>query len=309
MEHQARGLEIHHHVREKIPCLDGSVTTLDSSPEILRDEVPVLLVPGWSETIGTYEAGLEKMNEMGRRSIGIEFPRRGVFGVGEKGTEIDNEADRKAEAVYSVIKAKDDIDKFDIVAHSEGAVNALIAASFVPERVRNIVLVNPAGLIGQDTFLRLSTSFSKAIGQDMIRSIQSLRSTQRRGEFIRNFGNTTLETAKYVSQNPLRALSEVRYLVKSDTSDLVKQLTDTGINIGILANWDDPVFPEPRMREMLEGQDIAQFHTIAGGHNALNTTPRVHITEAVEMLERMRVRDEIGKERVDIVGDKLLLRE
>ncbi len=65
---------------------------------------------------------------------------------------------RKALNILGVLEEKD-VEKTDVIAHSEGAVNTLIAASLYPEKFRNIVLFGPAGLIGEDTFTRLFQGF------------------------------------------------------------------------------------------------------------------------------------------------------
>ncbi|MBI3630948.1 MAG: alpha/beta hydrolase [Candidatus Sungbacteria bacterium] len=71
-----------------------------------------------------------------------------------QGREIHDIELRKVAALLKTLDEKD-IAQTDIVAHSEGAIYGVMAALLRPERFRNLVLVDPAGMVGEDTQTRL----------------------------------------------------------------------------------------------------------------------------------------------------------
>jgi pimeloyl-ACP methyl ester carboxylesterase len=123
------------------------------TPDNPKTNVPVVLAPGWSENRKVLQACAAELYAAGRPVIALDHPRRG--GTVEPKEEYPIDELRKALTIREIIK-QEGIEKVDILAHSEGAINGAMAASLEPETVRNMVLVNPAGLIGKDTLPRLA---------------------------------------------------------------------------------------------------------------------------------------------------------
>ena len=139
--------------KEKIERVVGTleVTDITPKPENLKDRVPVLLIPGWAETPKTHDDTVKTIAMEGRRIIAIKIPRIG--GVKPEG-EFSEAEYTKARALVDVLNKKG-IKTTDIIAHSEGALSAIMAAEIFtsqhqPQRIRNIVFVEPVGLIGKD---------------------------------------------------------------------------------------------------------------------------------------------------------------
>ena len=135
--------------RQKIESLGGMIEIVDVTPEKLAKETPVLFAPGWGETQETFKDSLKEMFELGRRVLSLSHAREGgdkedikenVVEATEKFADYPADELRKAITLLAVLAEKG-IEKIDVVAHSEGAINAVIAAALHPEKIRNMVLV------------------------------------------------------------------------------------------------------------------------------------------------------------------------
>ncbi len=100
------------------------------------------------------------------------------------------------------------VEQLDIVAHSESALWTLIVATMHPEKIRNIVLVDPAGLIDEDTTARLATSFCLDIVQGVLNKEKLPHPEIERS--VKPGSSTDLFGAlKNMIGNPMRSLKEV----------------------------------------------------------------------------------------------------
>ena len=117
--------------REKLDLFGTPFEILDISPENLTSEIPVLIAPGWGETIDTFKDSIRVLYENGRRVLCLNHPRKGdemekthdaleVYG--------QEEEMRKPLALIEVLNDKIG-DKADVIAHSEGGINTAIAAT------------------------------------------------------------------------------------------------------------------------------------------------------------------------------------
>ena len=135
---------------------EGEITVARASPEELNDETPVLIAPGWGENSSTYKKTSQVFFNEGRDVWSVGYSRRGGEVIPD---ERYPEAElRKAMLLLQAIEGKG-VEKVDVIAHSEGAINVLIAAMIDPDKFRNIVLDKPAGLIGKDTNAALTGRF------------------------------------------------------------------------------------------------------------------------------------------------------
>ena len=149
----------------KIESLDlagRKIEVVDVSPEKLTDEVPVIMVPGMGADIPVYKDVLGVMVEKNRRAIAYNHSNQGGDLESEATKEeieiFPKEILRLAYDLLNIIKQKN-LSQVDIIAHSEGAMTAIIAAVIHPEKFRNIVLFAPAGLIGKDNIVDLTKRF------------------------------------------------------------------------------------------------------------------------------------------------------
>ena len=139
----------------------GKVGVVDIKAEQQKTEVPVADMAGWAGTPEIYKNKILSLAEAGRRVISVDAPHGIEHELNsEDAKNMPDAILRKIAALYEVMEEKG-IEKFDINAHSMGCIEAVLFAKLYPEKVRNIVLMNPAGMIGRDSFWRLAFDFLK----------------------------------------------------------------------------------------------------------------------------------------------------
>jgi len=110
--------------KEKIRRVAGDLEVTDIVPEMLKDDVPILVIPGWGETPATHKDTLRTIANLGRRAIAIKVPR---WGGAETQDRYQQSEYNKARALIDTLN-KNEIKTVDLIAHSEGARSAIIAA-------------------------------------------------------------------------------------------------------------------------------------------------------------------------------------
>lgn len=214
------------------------------------------------------------------------WPKRDEERSAELGNKFAEEELRKAFALIALLWRKG-VKKADVIAHSEAGINVAIAASIAPERFRNIVFVDPGGLIGQESFSALFKRFAADAVKD---GIKMLFGTAEPKEIFR-LGRAGKETVHYFFQNPARALKEASAISKSDIRNMLKDLHNRGMGIAVMQSVDDPVFPMERVQENLEAEGIDGFLSVKGKHDEIYTNPEKYVPAAeklLELLERKR---------------------
>ena len=250
-------------LKEVIQTTAGTTEIVDIKPVLQKDIVPILLAPGWGDTPQAYEECLKIIHDGNRRVLSVSHPRRGKS-VAEE-TDFPMAETRKVQSLISIIDQKN-LEKVDVIAHSEGAIYTIIAATLYPEKFRNIVLVNPGGLIGQD-------KFHKLVGRMLVSAVHDITQAMRNPYERRPLTNAAKEIAKYFSKNPKRATEELSAIAKSDIREMVKKLHESGIGISVVAGVDDSIFPIKPMMKVLNRQEalIEGFYSVKGGHNKIIT--------------------------------------
>jgi pimeloyl-ACP methyl ester carboxylesterase len=266
--------------KETIQTSAGLTEVVDVKPIHDKDSVPVLLAPGWSETYQTNKQGLRTVHDQDRRGLTLSHPRTGANIKGEE-PDYPMAEIRKMQATIGVLSTKG-IDKADVIAHSEGAINTIIAASLYPERFRNLVLVNPAGLIGEDRLDKLSGRFMSFLAKE---SAQIVKSPHERGPLL----NLAVQSAKYIAANPKRTIEEAAAITDTEILELIDNLHKDGIGISVVAGVDDPLFPINKITEVLSSnrEAIDGFYSVKGGHNKIISDQR-YMEAALNALDGLK---------------------
>lgn len=289
----------------------GRIRYTEVIPNLPKTEIPVVIAPGWGATPASYDLVQKVLAERECRSLVLDHPRRG----GKVQRDFRNFSYptaelRKAQAFMALIDraAKDEnnnpvCEKVDIIAHSEGAIYGLIAAMLQPDKIRNIILVAPAGLVGKDTFWDLAGRFSLEVIQDMqqvfgkentaqeiIKTfIQYLKKESDENDKTRKI-RETLASTKYVAGNPLRALDEAVASSGSDISGMLKDIHAKGIGIAVICHANDKAIPIDRVSKVIfdnqvDGElQVDGVLSVTGFHDDLYVHPDIYTRAAEEML-------------------------
>lgn len=263
----------------------SQVEVVDVVPEVLKNEVPTLIAPGWGCSIGSYREALRSLTDVGRRSLALNHPRYGDSG--EKA--VDNTSGypideiRKALNIIEVLNKKG-IEKVDVIAHSEGAINATIAALFYPEKFRNLALYAPAGLIGKDNFQRLLMDFSDNLARERLYQTDADEITEEERTKIVAIINETLE---YFSKNPIRGIKEALAISDTEIGEMLRILHDKGVGTFVMSGVDDQVFPMDRMQNTASEDFLDGFLSVKGGHYDLQIHPEKYIRVVASMFDNL----------------------
>lgn len=270
-------------IRGYFDLFGGTVEYVDISPEELKYDVPVIIAPGWGETIETFKNTMKVWVSKGRRVITLNHSRDGGD-IPEQESEHPKAELRKAFGLLRLLEEKG-IEKADFMAHSEGGINTAIAGTMETEKFRNIVFVNAGGLIGKDSFIQLANRFNFNLIQE---AYWAMKNPDRRP----GAWTTTKELISYIAENPIRALKESVEISKAETEDMLKNLHNHGVGIVVMNGVDDTVFPMDRMQKILKPNKDSEifidgFLSLKGNHNEIAVNPEKYVSAINEMFEKL----------------------
>ncbi len=265
---------------EKFEFAEGDVKVVDSTPEVLTNDVAITIAPGWSEDTSTFSKASELISSEGRRVISLGYTER-------RRTIPDNQFPEaelaKARTLLQALEKKQ-VEKTDVIAHSEGAINILIAAMIDPSRFRNIVLVNPSGFIGKDSIPALAGRFVKMLAQEVITRPKLLTDPVS----VLQAGT---RTARYIAENPKRTLEELDAITKFDITELIDTLKTKGLRFSVIGSVKDPLYsPDIQIKNMRKTghvPSIEGFYSVTGGHNDLSIKPEKYALLAKNALDNL----------------------
>jgi len=261
---------------ETIKLPDRQIDIVDIKPEYPKSDIPVLIAPGYAETTEIFKGSTQIIYEEDREVIALNHPRHIDKRMSSADISDSEEAELpqvaldRATDLLDIIESKN-LDKVDVIAHSQGGIDVAIAASIQPEKFRNIVFVDPGGMIGQDTLPRLLGRFSKKMIHDSY--------LQRK------------EGLKYMAENPARALKEGIAISQAEIDQMLLDLKASGIGIIIIHGVDDPVFPMERVQQVAETEMLDGFLSVKGEHDELHKNPAQYTKAAEEMITALEKKE------------------
>ena len=242
----------------------GTMDVVDVKPERPKTEIQTFWLRGWGTTVEVHEDNIVNLAERGRRTLAVDAPH-GIesANIQELTTEREQEIhDIELRKVAALLKSLDEkgIEQTDIVAHSEGAIYGVLAALLRPEKFRNMVLVDPAGMVGEDTKGRLVKGVALDIGLQIARIYKKL-------------------------------LTKEGFEAFKQSSTAAKALVELGIKISIVHGVDDKFFPMERVQQQTTMEMIDGFYSVKGTHNQLYLHPEQYaflVDNALDVLEALR---------------------
>ncbi|MBI3627851.1 MAG: alpha/beta hydrolase [Candidatus Sungbacteria bacterium] len=292
--------------------LEGSgsqVKIYDLKPEQPKSQVPTYFAMGWSETPTALRENLIGLAEEGRHVIASDTPHG--LETNEEGLDYNMAELRKMTGLMQTLETKE-IEKVDVVAHSEGAVFTAIAASLHPEKFRNIVFVNPAGMIGKDNPLSLVARF----GADMIHHVLNTgMSKEKKAAYAKIEGTakskepSPLNAILTVSGSPIRSAKEIGAISATDVVSMLESLHDNGIGITVIYGAEDKTFPATRMSKTIRSKEdreagrplkIDGALAVAGTHNQMFKNPKAFarlLDQSLADLEKKKKKNASGGQR------------
>ena len=238
---------------EKITTPAGEEVDLyDMRPREQKTSVPVMMVGGFDYNVESWKKNMREFVSRGRRAIMVDAVhgvrrdpevKKSINAATDKATNVEY---RKITALMAGIDAAG-VEKIDAVAHSEGCIDLLIAAVSYPERFRNIILVEPAGMIGKDSLLGLAGRNNKG----EVPAMNEAHDAQKRGDprfrFEMHSDDQMFPEAKRTLIDRLRSVPELFSIAGIQVADLLRKVKEKGIGIIIVSSPEDKMFPIERM--------------------------------------------------------------
>lgn len=268
------------------------------------DNNKVVFAPGFSRTPATFKNTMRAFYEKDRGVASLSHPR--IFGEIKENPveqELPKEVLRRATSLYKVIISEIEsnqekgIDKrIDIVGQSAGGIDAILAVAMVEEEMPgfgvNIVLVDPAGIVGPDSGSELKKRFKNQIADNK----EVMASETRPLSAVNNQKVSAKEFFKYLLKNPKRAMAEIEGMTAVSLEEIMIELKkNKNIGISIIHGIDDKTFPMDMVQSGAEdrGLDaIDGFYSVQGGHNELYLNPDKYVGVVVEALSALERKQE-----------------
>ncbi len=273
----------------------GEMKIIDLKPEQLKTEVPAVFLRGWGTTPTSYKDALFDLAGKDRRTLAIEeYSGIDIENLPKDDPRMKNIPEGELRKVAAVLKTLDEkgIDQADLVAHSEGGIYATYAAMLRPEKVRSMVLVDPAGMMGDDSVWR-------TLKGAMLDSALQMGRLRKDAEAKRISDQGSKELFKFIAKDPKRAISSIGTIAGSQIHEILEQLHDMGIKISIIHGVDDKLFPMEKIQETTNTKMVDGFYSVKGTHNDISHHPEqfsVVIDNALDALENLSKKEKEATE-------------
>lgn len=275
-----KSLEEQFYDKELLEFLGDKFEVVDIKPEKEKTETPVVVAPGWAASPEVFKDNILTLAEEGRRTISIDA----AHGIESKEDVDFPEVElRKATALIETLNHKE-LDKVDAIGHSEAGIYVTIAATLHPEKFRNLILINPGGMVGEDNLGRLSKNFAHDV---LIKqTMDSIKDSQRIKPIIRAFK----EASKSIVNSPTKTMKEVMAISNTQIHELLKNLKSQGIGISIIHGVDDKAFPMDKVQEIAKTDQLDGFYSVKGTHNEFYLKPKEYSALANQALSALEAK-------------------
>jgi pimeloyl-ACP methyl ester carboxylesterase len=277
-------------IRKTIIALDmgkkAVLTVTDVAPLTSQvhevNSLPLLIAPGFLVSLERFRPSLTEFWSAGKRTLIVEHPQHIVNSKGRSsdGTLLGLCGSLpKIELVRtaSLLKVMDEksLAKTDVIGLSEGAINATLLALMHPERIRSLILINPAG-IGEERFSRLVRFFAS-------KTVEALSEIviDHKPKVARNRAPLL-----HYASNPLSRMRSLRAMSECRIDNLFATIERAGVPIGIIKSSSDPIYPEELTRSHIDFKTISSYVVLdhpGAGHSPLYSLPERTVQTVLNM--------------------------
>jgi pimeloyl-ACP methyl ester carboxylesterase len=239
---------------------------------------PVLFTPGFGTEFVASSGLLRALNSTDRRTLSFESA---LTGIGNPKIDLSDQPYpevKKAEQILALLDHQD-VPKVDIIAHSEGALQAAILGVIAPDRIRKMILYNPSGYIG-DGLAQLGKRFTDETAQFFGTVLTSL--------LMSGFDELPPSTGPIIGRflrNPQLISQEIQAIAQTNIRDTVGAIRENGIPVYLVGCTDDKLFPYHKMTKELGKHDVDGIFSIRGSHTSLLSAPEKYMPVIKHMLK------------------------
>lgn len=272
--------------KQEYYAISGVTQVTDVSPEFPKDNVPLFLASGMGATPEVNKDIIKGFFLEGRRVVSAKYDRSGgSANITEKTPEIHEEVIRKAQAMIVAIESKG-ISQVDVIGHSEGAPVSAAAAVMRPDLFRNIVFLNPAGLVGKDSvinIIRRQMKENQALG----------KRKKEDAAMAAALATADREFSTHIKESGLsRVYSELEGATSTELDVLIGVLREKGIGIAVVSSEEDFVFPTGLIEGVVSANLLpgVEVNKMPGKHNEIQYQPSLYTHALEQILETVNER-------------------
>lgn len=270
---------------------EAGIEIHDVATEHLKDNVPAIVIPGWSGNPRAYKQTVVGLASHERRVLSVNAPHGVETSMDVKHPEHPLAELRKTEAILKTLEKKD-IKRADIVAHSEGAIVAALAAALHPEKFRSLVLVAPGGFMEGDNLESLIKRFlADAVSQLKNQKSYKTETEREKNDKEKNYKASPqgkgrhdpglLTAIKVIGSSPVLSFKEVKAIAETNILKLLNKARGAGVKIAVISSIDDQTFPLKKMHEAINPEPgkilgVDGVYTARGTHNEFFLWPGMY---------------------------------
>ncbi len=241
----------------------------------------IMVTPGYSESITHNKRLIHTLADMGYTAFTFSQPR-------SKGTMIDV-LERQKHIIMSVLDSTlEENEKVHAVTHSFGAAALLKAAKERPELFADLILMQPSGLAGEQSFPELVRRVSR---KTRTNHLYALKRHGERSVALPQVALTHLSSSKVIARNPLLALREARLAIRHAITDDIAAVKSLGVPVHVVTVHKDDLFD---MNEAGLGYD--QLVALQGSYMTIADKTARHDTFWLQPERTARIVDGLVKQ-------------
>jgi len=197
----------------------------------------IFVIPGFSESLAHVKPVVDALVAEEFDAFTFSPPRRTPKINGKI-----NPLDRQGEITVEVLKSMlNDGEKVYVIAHSMGAAAALKAAQKHPDYFEGLILMQPAGIVGEQSVSELA----KRASQKLVNNQKIAR--QSKNNSLKRVVNTRFVNSAIIAKQPFLAWRELIATGHYDIQTDLRRVAEMGIPTHIVVSKYDEIFDHAKV--------------------------------------------------------------
>ena len=224
-------------------------------PESTSSSESVLIVPGYSESLTHNKKLVDTLAKTGYDAFTFTQPRR------RGKTGLTDPIVRQGDIVLKALDiATGEGDKIHAVAHSMGCAAVLYAALQAPERFASIMLMQPLGMVGEQSFGELLGRVNKKVARNTVGPLRGRHLTfdqqedslvsldaETRLRYSARVARAQLAGGGILAKHPRLAIQEAKAAGKYDISEDIQRISGVGVPVHLVVSRADEMFDQDKV--------------------------------------------------------------